>query len=78
MDRKLCWERLSRSFEKYTGELIFPTGSPSKNSTRLTEAGLMEKNIIKQSPSRVEKLIKIFVLTTELEIEFWEMDLHER
>jgi thiaminase len=39
---------------------------------------LIEKNIVKQSPNRVEELIQIFIRATELEIEFWEMGLHQR
>jgi thiaminase len=38
---------------------------------------LIEASIVKQSPSRVEELIEIFVRATEMEIKFWEFGAHE-
>jgi thiaminase II len=37
---------------------------------------LIEKNIVKQSPHRIEELIKIFVKATEMEVRFWDFDAH--
>ncbi|KAJ9609676.1 trifunctional hydroxymethylpyrimidine kinase/phosphomethylpyrimidine kinase/thiaminase [Cladophialophora chaetospira] len=37
---------------------------------------LIESNIAKQSPSRVEELIAIFVRATEMEVRFWDFDAH--
>ena len=36
----------------------------------------MEKLVQKQSPSRIEDLVQIFICATEMEIKFWEMDAH--
>jgi len=32
---------------------------------------------VKQSPSRVEELVDIFVRATEMEVQFWELGAHE-
>lgn len=37
---------------------------------------LIEKNIIRQSPQRVEELVRIFVRATEMEVRFWDFDAH--
>jgi len=33
--------------------------------------------MVKQSPSRVEELIQIFVKATEMEVQFWAFGAHE-
>ncbi len=43
---------------------------------QLTFTELIETNIIKQSPSRIEELIAIFVRATEMEVRFWDFDAH--
>jgi thiaminase len=35
---------------------------------------LIESSICKQSPSRIEELVKIFLRATELEVQFWDFD----
>ncbi|KIW56045.1 phosphomethylpyrimidine kinase, variant [Exophiala xenobiotica] len=37
---------------------------------------LIERHITKQSPSRIEELINIFVRATEMEVRFWDFDAH--
>jgi thiaminase II len=37
---------------------------------------LIETHIVKQSPSRIEELIAIFVRATEMEVRFWDFDAH--
>ncbi|EXJ58250.1 hypothetical protein A1O7_05675 [Cladophialophora yegresii CBS 114405] len=37
---------------------------------------LIETHIVKQSPSRIEELVAIFVRATEMEIRFWDFDAH--
>lgn len=37
---------------------------------------LIEKNIVQQSPSRIEELVAIFVRATEMEVQFWNFDTH--
>ncbi|EXJ92840.1 hypothetical protein A1O3_01394 [Capronia epimyces CBS 606.96] len=37
---------------------------------------LIETHIIKQSPSRIQELIGIFVRATEMEVRFWDFDAH--
>lgn len=37
---------------------------------------LIEREIVKQSPSRVQELIAIFVRATEMEVRFWDFDAH--
>ena len=37
---------------------------------------LIESSICKQSPIRIEELVKIFVRATEMEIQFWDFDAH--
>ncbi|KIV85956.1 phosphomethylpyrimidine kinase [Exophiala sideris] len=37
---------------------------------------LIESHIAKQSPSRIEELIAIFVRATEMEVRFWDFDAH--
>ncbi|KIW91524.1 phosphomethylpyrimidine kinase [Cladophialophora bantiana CBS 173.52] len=37
---------------------------------------LIEANIVKQSPARIEELIAIFVRATEMEVRFWDFDAH--
>ncbi|OAP60274.1 phosphomethylpyrimidine kinase [Fonsecaea erecta] len=37
---------------------------------------LIEEHIVKQSPSRIEELIDIFVRSTEMEVRFWDFDAH--
>ncbi|KIY00861.1 uncharacterized protein Z520_03527 [Fonsecaea multimorphosa CBS 102226] len=37
---------------------------------------LIEANIVKQSPSRIEELIAIFVRSAEMEVRFWDFDAH--
>ncbi len=41
-------------------------------------AELIETQIVKQSPSRMEELIQIFIRATEMEIQFWELGAHVR
>ncbi|KAI1502328.1 Phosphomethylpyrimidine kinase-domain-containing protein [Biscogniauxia marginata] len=38
-----------------------------------TGTGLMERNAVLQSPTRIEELVKIFIHATKMEIGFWEM-----
>ncbi|KAK5324225.1 trifunctional hydroxymethylpyrimidine kinase/phosphomethylpyrimidine kinase/thiaminase [Exophiala xenobiotica] len=37
---------------------------------------LIEQHITKQSPSRIEELVNIFVRATEMEVRFWDFDAH--
>ncbi|ETI22771.1 phosphomethylpyrimidine kinase [Cladophialophora carrionii CBS 160.54] len=37
---------------------------------------LIETNIVKQSPARIEELVAIFVRATEMEVRFWDFDAH--
>jgi thiaminase len=39
-------------------------------------ADLIESHIAKQSPSRIEELVAIFVRATEMEVRFWDFDAH--
>lgn len=39
-------------------------------------AELIESHIYKQSPSRIEELIAVFVRATEMEVRFWDFDAH--
>jgi len=39
-------------------------------------SALIEKNILKQSPNRIEELVRIFVRATEMEVRFWDFDAH--
>lgn len=45
---------------------------------RLTNnsSDLIETHITRQSPSRIEELISIFVRATEMEVRFWDFDAH--
>ena len=47
-----------------------------KNFDPDEQAELIETNIVKQSPSRIEELIAIFVRATEMEVQFWDFDAH--
>ena len=37
---------------------------------------LIEENIVRQSPERIEELVAIFVRATEMEVRFWDFDAH--
>ena len=39
-------------------------------------AALIEFNIRKQSPVRIEELVEIFVRATEMEVQFWDFGAH--
>jgi thiaminase II len=41
-----------------------------------TGRALIEGEIVRQSPSRVEELVRIFVRATEMEVRFWDFDAH--
>lgn len=72
--------------EDYTEAVRLGSGKSIFNSTnpltfgpfRLTSIELLEQNMQKVSPSRMEELIQIFVRATELEIRFWDMGLSEQ
>jgi thiaminase len=37
---------------------------------------LLEMHMVRQSPSRIEELVQIFIHATEMEIAFWEFGAH--
>lgn len=37
---------------------------------------LIEENIVKQAPGRIEELVQIFVRATQMEAKFWDLDAH--
>lgn len=51
---------------------VFET-NPALKSCELIEIALLEEHAIKQSPSRIEELVKIFLGGVRLETGFWDM-----
>ena len=42
----------------------------------IVHVALLEMHMRKQSPSRIEELVQIFIRATQLEIKFWDLDAH--
>ena len=59
-----------------SGEALIPKDERKDVLLTACPPDLMEKLVQKQSPSRIEDLVQIFICATEMEIKFWEMDAH--
>jgi len=42
----------------------------------MNSTDLLETHMVRQSPSRIEELVQIFIRATEMEIAFWEFGAH--
>ncbi|OAG37649.1 hypothetical protein AYO21_08133 [Fonsecaea monophora] len=59
-----------------TSHRMISDTNPARTFDPRARTELIETHIVKQSPSRIEELIAIFVRSTEMEVRFWDFDAH--
>ena len=72
----MAWERSKKENNRYWKWAQNYVSSDYEEAVR-KGSDLLENHIVKQSPSRLEELVQIFVRATEMEIAFWEFGSHK-